>query len=205
MSEERKTYKISASLINSYLNMRAKRYPNSEQQFADTLKRIPLKDSYALKRGNAFEKDVLKYESEPFHEIIKDCDTQVYVEKNIPLAREEFDLRLVGFVDFATKDRKIIYDTKRVNAWSDEKYDSSVQHDFYLWAVPESEKFFYLVGSGSKWRSDEYFEVEYGKPESNELEKRCLDAINDFIDYLKKNDLLDIYKKHFDASYKKKK
>jgi hypothetical protein len=132
MSEKRKTYKISASLINSYLNMRAMRYPNSADQFIDTLKRIPLKDTYALKRGNAFEKAVLKYTSEPFHDFIKECDSQVFVEKTIPLSEEEFDLKLVGFMDFASKDRKIIYDTKRVNKWSDEKYDSSVQHDFYL-------------------------------------------------------------------------
>lgn len=205
MSETRKTYKVSASLINSYLNMRAKRYPNSEQQFLDSLERIPLKDSYALKRGNAFEKAVWKYESEPFHGVVKGCDTQIFVEKGIPLVEEDFDLKLVGFMDFATKDRKIIYDTKRVNKWSDEKYDSSVQHDFYLWAVPESEKFFYLVGSGTSWKSDEYFEVEYGKPTPDELEKRCLDVIQDFVSYLKSNDLLDTYKKHYDANYKKKK
>lgn len=205
MSEKRKAYKISATLINSYLNMRSKRYPDSDQQFIDMLKRIPLKDSYALKRGNDFEKAVWKYSYEPFHEIVKSCDTQVFVEKEIPLSEEDFDLKLVGFIDFATKDRKIIYDTKRVNKWSDEKYDSSVQHDFYLWAIPESERFFYLVGSGLKWKSDEYFEVEYGRPTPKELEKRCLDVINDFINYLKNNDLMDIYKKHYDATYKKKK
>ena len=111
------------------------------------------------------------------------------------MSEEDFDLKLVGFIDFATKDRKIIYDTKRVNKWSDEKYDSSVQHDFLLIAIPESERFFYLVGSGLKWKSDEYFEVEYGRPTPKELEKRCLDVINDFINYLKNNDLMDIYKK----------
>jgi hypothetical protein len=32
-----------------------------------------------------------------------------------------------------------------------------------------------------------------------------LDVIHDFVNYLKENDLLDTYKKHYDASYKKKK
>lgn len=81
----------------------------------------------------------------------------------------------------------------------------SVQHDFYLWAVPESEQFFYLVGSGPKWVSDEYFEVEYSKPPHEELEKRCTDIVHDFINYLKENDLMEVYQKHYNVSYKRKK
>ena len=129
---DKPAYKVSASLINSYLNMRTSKYPNSTKQFIDTLNRIPLKPNYALKRGNAFEDAVTKYRSEPFYEIAVKCDTQVSITKEIPMIEEDFDIRLVGFMDFVTKDRKIIYDTKRVNKWSDEKYDMSVQHDFYL-------------------------------------------------------------------------
>jgi hypothetical protein len=112
---KREKYKVSASLINSYLNMRVKKYDNSAEQFLNTLKRIPLEDSYALKRGNAFEEAVTKYRSEPFFDTVKKCDKQVQVKKDIQLPDEEFDLKLVGFIDFASKDRKIIYDTKRVN------------------------------------------------------------------------------------------
>jgi len=132
MSKKRETYKVSASLINSYLNMKTEKYRNSATQFINTLSRIPLPDSYALKRGNAFEVAVTKYRSEPFYDIVTKCDEQVSVTKNIPMPGEDFDIKLVGFIDFASKDRKIIYDTKRVNKWSDEKYDGSVQHDFYL-------------------------------------------------------------------------
>ena len=204
VSKKRETYKVSASLINSYLNMKSKKYQDSTEQFLNILKRIPLPDSYALKRGNAFEIAVTKYRNEPFYETVKNCDKQVPIKKDIPMADEDFDLKLVGFIDFASKDRKFIYDTKRVNSWNDEKYDYSVQHDFYLWAVPESERFFYLVGSGPKWVSDEYYEVEYAKSPNKELEQRCLDIIKEFLDYLKKNDLLEIYKTHYNNSYKKK-
>lgn len=203
--KKRETFKVSATLINNYLNMRTNRYPNSHQQFLDILNRIPLKLNYALKRGNAFEEAVMKYRSEPFHDIVKPCDTQVFVSKDIACPEEDFDLKLVGYMDFATKNRKIIYDTKRVNKWSDEKYDNSVQHDFYLWSVPESEKFYYLIGSGSSWISDEYFQVEYGRPDEEELNRRCLNVIHSFINYLKEHDLLDVYKKHYNAEYKKKK
>lgn len=115
MSEKRETYKVSASLINSYLNMRVGKYKDSSEQFINTLSRIPLKDSFALKRGNAFEDAVTKYKTEPFYETVTRCDTQVSIKKDIPMANEDFDVRLVGFIDFATKDRRILYDTKRVN------------------------------------------------------------------------------------------
>jgi len=36
------------------------------------------------------------------------------------------------------------------------------------------------------------------------LEQRCLDIIKEFLDYLKNNDLLEIYKTHYNNSYKKK-
>ena len=205
MSKKREIYKVSASLINSYLNMKTGKYDNSTEQFLDTLKRIPLPESYALKRGNAFEEAVTKFRSEPFYDTVKKCDKQVPIKKDIPMPDEEFDIRLVGYIDFASKDRKIIYDTKRVNNWNDEKYDFSVQHDFYLWAVPESKQFFYLVGSGPKWVSDEYYEVEYGKSPHEELEKRCLDIIYEFINYLKNNNLLETYKTYYNNSYKNEK
>jgi hypothetical protein len=74
-----------------------------------------------------------------------------------------------------------------------------VQHDFYLWAVPESERFYYLVGSGVKWLSDKYFEVEYAKLKPEELESRCLKVILSFIKYLKDNELLEVYKENYNA------
>ena len=77
MSNKRETYKVSASLINSYLNMRIGKYKDSSEQFINTLSRIPLQDSYVLKRGNAFEDAVTKYKSEPFYETVTKCDKQV--------------------------------------------------------------------------------------------------------------------------------
>jgi hypothetical protein len=112
---KKEVYKVSASLINSYLNMLSNKYQDSAEQFINTLKRIPLKDSYVLKRGNAFEKAVTKFKSEPFYDTVIKCDTQFPIKKDIPLPNEDFDVKLVGFIDFITKDRKIIYDTKRVN------------------------------------------------------------------------------------------
>lgn len=144
----RKKYKVSPSLLTSYLNMKNKVYNNSLEGFINTLKRIPLEPNFFLKRGNDFENRVIKMKSEPFHNIIKDCDTQVFVKKSLDFPENEFDIDIVGFIDFVTKDREIIYDTKRVNKWDDEKYDGSTQHDFYLWAIPESKKFYYLVGEG---------------------------------------------------------
>lgn len=202
---KRKTYKVSASLINSYLNMKNEKYNDSKESFINQLKRIPLKINYVLKRGNAFEKAVTTYRNEPFYSIVTKCDKQFFVQKEIPMENEDFDLKLVGYIDFISKDRKIIYDTKRVNNWDDAKYDNSVQHNFYLWAVPESEQFYYLVGVGTDWVSDKYFEVKYGKPLPENLENKCLDVINEFITYLKNNDLLEIYQQYYDDEYNNKK
>jgi len=202
---KKEVYKVSASLINSYLNMLSNKYEDSAEQFINTLKRIPIKDNYAIKRGNAFEDAVTKFKSEPFYNIVIECDKQVQIKKDIQLPDEAFDVRLVGAIDFITKDRKIIYDAKRVSEWTDEKYDESVQHDFYLWAVPESEQFFYLVGSGPKWVSDEYFQVEYAKPTSEELSNRCTNVIVSFLKYLKDNNLMNIYKENYGTKSKSKK
>ena len=204
-NKKRNIYKVSPTLLNSYLNMKNKKYPNSTESFMDTLKRVPLKMNYALERGNDFEKRVMKYKSEPFHAIIKDCDTQVYVEKFINLPDESFDIKMLGFADFVSKDRKIVYDTKRVNYWNDEKYDASVQHDFYMWAIPESETFYYLVGEGKKWISTGYYQVEYPKLKDEETEKLFRDLISEFLTFLKENNLLDIYKEHYYAPRKKNK
>lgn len=204
-NKKRNIYKVSPSLLNSYLNMKNKKYPNSTESFMDTLKRIPLKMNYVLERGNDFENRVTKYKSEPFHAVIKGCDTQVYVEKIINLPDEFFDVKMLGFVDFVSKDRKLVYDTKRVNYWNDEKYDASVQHDFYMWAIPESETFYYLVGEGKKWISTGYYQVEYPKLKDEETEKLFRDLISEFLTFLKENDLLDIYKEHYNATRKKNK
>ena len=87
-NKKRNLYKVSPTLLNSYLNMKNNKYPDSTESFMNTLKRVPLKMNYFLERGNDFEKRVTKYKSEPFHAIIKDCDTQVYVEKIIDLPDE---------------------------------------------------------------------------------------------------------------------
>lgn len=204
-NKKRNIYKVSPSLLNSYLNMKNKKYPNSTESFMDTLNRIPLKMNYFLERGNDFENRVTKYKSEPFHAVIKGCDTQVYVEKMISLPDESFDVKMLGFVDFVSKDRKLVYDTKRVNYWNDEKYDASVQHDFYMWAIPESETFYYLVGEGKKWISTGYYQVEYPKLKDEETEKLFRDLISEFLTFLKENNLLDIYKEHYNATRKKNK
>lgn len=210
MSEKKKreTYKVSPSLINSYLSMRKEKYQDSYKQFIDTLNRVKIEPNYFLKRGNAFEEQVMKYKDEPFYNIVSKCDTQMHISKDVILEDEEFDIKIVGFIDFISKDKKIIYDTKRVNYWDNDKYDDSFQHDFYLWAVPESEKFYYLVGAGKKWRAEEYFQVEYSKESEEKLEEVSTGIIKDFIKYLKENNLLETYKKHYNADssiYKKNK
>lgn len=203
--KNKKQFKVSPTLLNSYLNMKNKVYKDSEENFLKTLNRIPLEDNFFLRRGNYFEDRVTRNWREPFHKVVKGCDTQVYVEKDVEMENRDFDIKINGFIDFVSKDKKIVYDTKRVNRWDDDKYDSSVQHDFYMWAIPESEKFYYLVGEGRSWFADNYFQVEYVKLSEEENKKLFVDLINEFLDYLIEKDLLDTYKKHyFSKPYKKK-
>lgn len=193
---KREMYKISATMINSYLNMLNKTYSDSEESFLRVLRREPMETNYFINRGNAFEKAVVTYKTEPFYNTLIDCDKNVYIEKEVDFPDEEFDIVLLGYIDFISKDRKIIYDTKRVQSWTDDKYEQSVQHDFYLWAVPESEEFRYMVGSGKKWISDEYFEVLHTKDSNENLELKFRELTNSLLNYLKENNLMDDYKKN---------
>lgn len=190
-------YTISPTLINRFVSMRDKMYDNSLEELIKTLRREPFKKTWFFKRGDYFEENTYKNKYNPFYNIVKDCHTQTYISKDIELKDEEFDIRIVGFMDFITKDKKTIYDTKRVQKWNDEKYDNSYQHLFYMWAIPESEEFYYLVGEGLGWNPDNYYQVRYEKPADEELEEISLDIIYQFINWLRDNDYMELYKENF--------
>lgn len=78
-----------------------------------------------------------------------------------------------------------IYDIKRVVRYSLPKYKNSYQHRFYLDLFPSAYKFTYLIYDGYKLHKETYYRDETIATEI---------IIHEFIEWLKQNNLIDLYK-----------
>ena len=86
----------------------------------------------------------------------------------------------------------IIYDIKRVWKYTLPKYKWSTQHGFYLDLFDKANKFEYLIFDGNKLHIETYYREQYIP---------TVDVIENFINWLKDKDLLNIYLEYWKSKY----
>lgn len=188
------TYKLSTSIINSYLY-----YLNQKNDYTyiSLVKTIigAFETNKWLERGLAFEEEAFDGKQGKLSEIVKGLEYQVWANRVVEV--DGFNLRLSAKVDAIDRDKKRIFDIKRVDRYDKDKYSetSTSQHTFYFYLFPEIEEFYYLVAAGPGDIIEEYKIVQIKRPTQELLEKRLGVYIRQFLGFLKDNNLLDLYTK----------
>ena len=181
-------YKISASLLNSWIY-----YENnkSEKNFNDFMKSLKgeFKTNRWIKRGNKFESEVFEGKHDKLSKLVSDLPKQRWCSRTIKI--DGIDIKISGKLDVIDDSKKRIYDIKRVNEFSEDKYDTSFQHLLYFYLNPDIEDFYYLVASGETNENIEFNVIHKKRPEN--IETIVFSGIRRFFDFLKANDLWTTY------------
>lgn len=181
-------YKISASLLNSWIY-----YKNneSEKTFEDFLKTLKgeFKTNRWIQRGNRFESDVTEGKHGKLSQLVAELPKQQWCSKTVEV--DGIKIKISGKLDAIDRDKKRIYDIKRTNDFFDTKYDDSTQHLLYLYLNPDIDDFYYLVASGQTNENIEFNVIHKKRPEN--LEILVFSIIKDFFKFLKENGLWATY------------
>ena len=202
LDQSKPRYLITPSLLNAWLyiwesarnvieyekdevcleDKRTDTMEKSKLDFIDTLNKIQKEPNEYMKEGLAFEDRCYKGNSEcaKINEIIKGGAFQIVGTKQITV--DDIDFLMYGRLDVLKGG--VIYDIKRVWKYKKPKYQWSSQHRFYLDLFPEAKMFEYLIYDGSTMHLERYFSDNCTPTEL---------IIKDFIKWLKKENLLEIY------------
>ena len=191
-------YKVTASLLNSwgYLWTCNPDYAvEARDSFVKTLQRIRSAPNIYMLRGIEFEKQCVAGKVPFISEVIEGGAFQVYGEKYLEVL--DYDVKLLGYLDVLKEGT--IYDVKRVSKYDLQKYFDSYQHSAYFALVPEAFEFIYLIGAGNNDRYLDVFTEKYTREETEKIE----DVIKRFYKWLEENELLNLYKKHWEIEREK--
>lgn len=193
-----KNVTISASLLNSWAYIWQASEEYQEEALASLknyLYRIKTPPSWQMTRGIDFEDLAIAGQVPTFSPIIAGGQYQVYAEKVYKIAG--LNVKLRGYVDVVKAGQ--IYDLKRTTRYEFPKYIDSYQHWCYFALIPEAYKFTYLVGSGySKAPYDNTVNFHYEEYYNDgQADARVIQAINQFITWLKMMNLYEVYINNF--------
>ena len=192
MTQIKPTYKISASLLNSYIYYKSN---PSKKNFDGFVKRLNgvFETNYFLERGIKFEEEVFAGLHGELSDLVKDLPKQVWVNKTIEL--KDYNIKISGQIDVLDEERKRIYDIKRISKFTEDKYDTSAQHLIYFYLRPDVQNFYYLAAVDSNESEDGYINkvAYYKRPEDRQIEQKLFGLIKEFYDFLKENNLWQTY------------
>lgn len=191
-------YKISASLLNSYYYYLSNPTDANYESFVKRIKNIYETNVY-LERGLKFEEEVFEGKHGKLSELVKDLPQQVWANRTIET--EEFNILISGKIDVLDKEKKRIFDIKRVTEFKNNKYDNDMQHILYFYIMPEIQDFYYLVAAGEKIITNEI--AHYKRPSERELEDIVMHNINNFYRFLREKNLWETYTEFYKAKPKK--
>lgn len=199
-------YLLTHSLLSSWLYaMKDSPYEDatterdSYAEFLQALRREPGEQTEAMRNGVEFENlvtDIVNGDADTEHKwyvaackvarIVKGGWLQYKAKKEITVSGEKF--LLYGRLD-VLKAGEII-DTKFSKGYERGKYISSTQHPTYMELIPEADRFTYMVSNGS-----EVWTETYRRDETPSI----YPVIEAFVEYLKGNDLWEVYTSHWAA------
>jgi len=151
--------------------------------FITTLNRIKTEPNEYMLRGIEFENECYKGNT-CVSPIIEGGAYQIVGVKDKTI--DDMNFVLYGRLDVLKGG--IIYDIKRVSKYTPQKYINSYQHGFYFELFDEAYKFVYLCFDGNELHTETYY-----KDQCVNLEA----TISNFMKWLKKNNLLDLYKENW--------
>ena len=163
---------ISPSLINSWLY--CTHNENADiQEFIDYLNRIEKPTTKAQQKGLDFEDEVYKLNKPLYNPYVEGGLYQVRVSKPYK------DILLLGVIDVLQPNW--IYDVKTTKNYNTGKYYNTSQHKLYCY-ITGIKNFSYLI-------NEECYKEDYFYQDGE-----CEQLIDDFILWLKKTDLYNIWK-----------
>lgn len=188
-------YKMSPSLLNSWIYYLENPSKATLESFEERLNNI-YKQTPWMDRGLKFEEEVFEGKHGTLSTLVSPLQKQRWANKVINF--EDFDVLISGKLDVYDKVKKRIYDIKRVNDFSANKYDTSTQHILYFYLMPEAKEFYYLLGVGPDMDNDPskltYPIIRKTRPDN--LDDIVLKYVNDFIAFLNEQGLWEIYTKN---------
>ena len=199
-------YLLTHSLLSSWLYaMKSNAYDDitnekdSLAEFVRTLKKEQATQTQAMVNGLVFEDlvtDIVNGDADTDHrwyraaekaaQMIKGGQLQYKAKKQLVVSG--VPILLYGRLD-VLKAGEII-DTKFSESYERGKYFHSTQHPTYFELIPEAYQFVYLISNGT-----EVWTETYRRDETPSI----IPIIADFIDYLKANNLWDIYTSYWKA------
>lgn len=158
------------------------------KEFVDCLNRIPVPDNIHFQKGREFEDRVCSGNDPVFSKYVKGGAFQVKVAKDVDI--DGIPITIYGILDVLKAGR--IMDIKRTGKYKYPKYKTSHQHAVYLYLVPEAIDFTYLIADDSieKGVEDGYHMENYIRENTEDI----IQTISNFLNWLKANDLFEIYK-----------
>lgn len=157
----------------------------AKAEFVKVLNKVPLPDNEWMKAGRDFEEEC--YEGKTcVSPIIEGGAFQIVGTKKTSV--NGVKVLMYGRLDVLKGGT--IYDIKRVQRYSVQKYLHSYQHGFYMDLFPNAEGFTYLVFDGNKLHQESYFRGQYRPTE---------EVISDFLRWLKANGLYETFKDKWKA------
>lgn len=157
------------------------------EDFIRTLKREKSEPNQYMLEGIRYEDECYKGNTD-ISPIIKNGAFQIVGVKHKTINNIKFVL--YGRLDVLKGG--IIYDIKRVVRYSPQKYINSYQHPFYLELFKKAKQFTYLVFDGKKVHKETYYRDECVNIDN---------VIENFIEFLKNNNLLDLYFEKWQSKY----
>ena len=199
-------YLLTHSLLSSWLYaMKDSPYEDatterdSYQEFLQALRREPGEQTEAMRNGVEFEDlvtSIVNGDADTEHKwyeaackvagIVRGGWLQYKAKKEITVSGVK--ILLYGRLD-VLKAGEVI-DIKFSKGYERGKYIDSTQHPTYLELIPEAHQFTYLVSNGS-----EVWTETYRRDETPDITT----IIEAFLEYLKENDLWELYVKHWAA------
>lgn len=197
------SYLITQSLLNSWLYMyKSHDIKAAKTTFLDTLNRVNRVKTSAMQNGIDFENYVYAYCADSSIQLpdkqkkgIKGvskylCGSVFQVSASVNRCIDGIDFVLYGILD-ALK-LGTIYDIKLSSCYECGKYIDSPQHPMYFAICPEVDRFVYVISDGTDVWTETYYRQE------------TLDiniTIKQFLQYLKSDNLLNIYFSKWGSKY----
>lgn len=198
-----KTFLITPSLLNSWLNIyncvdyvregandtmcledkQSIAIEKAKEEFINALKRVRSEPNEYMLAGIKYEEDTYKGQTRatPY---VEGGAYQIVGKKEKYIGDRKF--LLYGRLDCLKGG--VIYDIKKVVRYAPGKYLKSCQHWVYLELFADARYFEYLVDDGFTLHHEYYHREDM--QDVNAL-------INDFINYLKRENLIEIYEKYW--------
>jgi hypothetical protein len=199
-------YLLTHSLLSSWLYaMKDSPYSDattekdSYAEFLQALRKEPGEQTEAMRNGVEFEDlvtDIVNGSADTGHKwyeaackvarIVKGGQLQYKAKKEIVVSG--IKILLYGRLDVLKAGD--VFDIKFSKSYERGKYIDSTQHPTYLELIPEAGKFSYLVSDGN-----EVWTETYRQDETPDI----VPIIESFIEFLKANDLWEVYTSHWAA------